>query len=547
MGSRCAALLAVFTVFALACDDDDSSAADARTADVAAVDLGVSDAVAQPDTGLREEARALILGVEETASIQLPGLSDVVHVVRTEGDIPHVYAANRLDLARVQGYLVARDRYFMMDLGRRLAQGRVGELVGGLVLGVDITARNQGMLHAGQRILETLPDDLGAEFDAFAEGINVYVDRVNEGTDPPPSELALAAPVLGASSAAELMEPFTRLDIAAFAATVLYMSGYESTDLEQELGIQAALEHLAGSPLEALRMDGIVRDVFERVAPIEDVRSVEGGAASESATAARPGANKRALLTLPATAKGLLRQVRQMQAVLGKSSKSEFGSNAWAVAGVHTPGGATLVAGDGHLSLSVPSFFVQMGLDTDVFGADGALHVRGLFIPGLPQLGVGTNGHVAWSFTYFYADVTDWYREALTVGDDGYPEASMFRGEARPLRRVEETYTLRAIPALGSEGGMVTHPRWETFDGRRVMAIEGTPVLEGVEPGPDDVVVNLGDGPVIIGDVDGDGVLSAVSMDYTGLDAHGTLPAYGDLSKATNIAEFRDAQRRIGV
>ena len=217
------------------------------------------------------------------------------------------------------------------------------------------------------------------------------------------------------------------------------------------------------------------------------------------------------------------------------------------MAGDRTADGATLVAGDGHLSLSVPSFFVQMGLDTDLFGADGAPHVRGLFIPGLPPLGVGTNGHVAWSFTYFYADVTDWYREELVLGDDGRPEASMFRGEARPLRRVEETYALRAIPALGSEGGPVTVPRWETFDGRRVLAIEGVPVVEGVEPGAGDVVVDLGDGPVIIGDTDGDGVVSAVSMDYTGLDAQGTLSAYGDLAKATNIAEFRDAQRRIGV
>ena len=43
-------------------------------------------------------------------------------VIFTKGGIPHIYASNRDDLQRVFGYVVARDRYFTMDLARRLEE-----------------------------------------------------------------------------------------------------------------------------------------------------------------------------------------------------------------------------------------------------------------------------------------------------------------------------------------------------------------------------------------------------------------------------------------
>ena len=86
----------------------------------------------------------LITSVKETASFTLAGLSDEVHVVRTEADIPHIYAKNRRDLARVQGFVIARDRYFMMDLARRLGQVRVSELLGDSALATDQEWRGQG-------------------------------------------------------------------------------------------------------------------------------------------------------------------------------------------------------------------------------------------------------------------------------------------------------------------------------------------------------------------------------------------------------------------
>ena len=45
------------------------------------------------------------------------------YVIRVEGNIPHVYATNRADLVRVLGFVQARDRFFEIDMQRRLGLG----------------------------------------------------------------------------------------------------------------------------------------------------------------------------------------------------------------------------------------------------------------------------------------------------------------------------------------------------------------------------------------------------------------------------------------
>ena len=72
-----------------------------------------------------------------------------------------------------------------------------------------------------------------------------------------------------------------------------------------------------------------------------------------------------------------------------------FGSNAWAVNRTGTPDGIAVIASDGHLPLTSPALFYQIGLDTTVLGA-GETHTLGVTIPGMPMIAVGTNGTLAW-------------------------------------------------------------------------------------------------------------------------------------------------------
>ncbi|MBI3179610.1 MAG: penicillin acylase family protein, partial [Deltaproteobacteria bacterium] len=63
-------------------------------------------------------------------ALQLRGLQAPVTVLFDAQGVPHVEAQNLLDLARASGFVQGRARFFQMDTMRRLARGRVSELVG---------------------------------------------------------------------------------------------------------------------------------------------------------------------------------------------------------------------------------------------------------------------------------------------------------------------------------------------------------------------------------------------------------------------------------
>ncbi len=67
-----------------------------------------------------------------------PGTAEIILDGR---GIPHVRADDEPTVWFVVGYLHARDRFFQMDLTRRLAAGRLAELVGPSALSGDRKAR----------------------------------------------------------------------------------------------------------------------------------------------------------------------------------------------------------------------------------------------------------------------------------------------------------------------------------------------------------------------------------------------------------------------
>lgn len=60
-----------------------------------------------------------------------------VRIVRDNNGIPYIYAETLNDAIRGQGFATAQDRLFQMELYRRIAWGRLSELIGGDGLAMD--------------------------------------------------------------------------------------------------------------------------------------------------------------------------------------------------------------------------------------------------------------------------------------------------------------------------------------------------------------------------------------------------------------------------
>lgn len=174
--------------------------------------------------------RNILETVAETRSWAIPGLESTAYVLYTANNVPHVYAANRRDLARIHGFTVARDRFFVMDMARRLSLGTFSSLLGQDGLVSDMQSRGTGTAWVTQKIFENFTPEQTAMVDAYAAGINTYIEQVRLGRLRAPSEFELAKTLLGVPRAVELMHPFARVDVAAVLATLVYQLGYETDD-----------------------------------------------------------------------------------------------------------------------------------------------------------------------------------------------------------------------------------------------------------------------------------------------------------------------------
>ena len=326
------------------------------------------------------------VAVTETRALQ--GLRCEVQVLRTEGDRPHIYAHDRADLARALGFVMAKDRFFEMDLARRLGLGTVSELLGDAALETDMESRVMGMTFVADSLLARLTPEQVVEFDAFAEGVNAYILAVKAGELDPPSELALAGNLLGAEEPWMLMLPFDRRSVAGVGATLIYELGFETGDIGRANTAAALPSLYAEAPLGDLRRAGVVDDIWLRVEPVHAVGAAEGWpAAATSGPPAPP--QHRGLTADPRVPREVLRRLNdrldRLQRRLGHDWENGFGSNAWAVSADAASGGGAILAGDGHLSLTVPSLFYQLGLDTQLLGG-GDTHQAGLGVPGMPLM-----------------------------------------------------------------------------------------------------------------------------------------------------------------
>src|SRR5260221_9776615 len=85
--------------------------------------------------------------------IEATGLKAPVEILRDKNAVPHIIAGSIEDAAFGLGYVHAQDRFWQMELMRRLGQGRLSELIppsliGSGLIDTDRTMRGLGVYRA---------------------------------------------------------------------------------------------------------------------------------------------------------------------------------------------------------------------------------------------------------------------------------------------------------------------------------------------------------------------------------------------------------------
>jgi penicillin G amidase len=363
-------------------------------------------------------------GLPQTSgTLRVPGLHAPVTVARDASGIIQITAGDPHDLFVGQGYVHAQERMWQMEVSRRIGAGRLSELFGSAEVDTDRYIRTLGWRQAAQRDLDALSADVKDAMQAYADGVNAWIDQHAGSLSMP---FVVAGLLSGTGGAGGLtLEPWTTLDTATWQKVQAWSLG---GNVDSEI-----FRMLADARLGDPKLTDQLFPPYDADAPIITPSVLLGGGPAAAAPAA-PGSTAVAPAGLapagptPAaaasTAWAKLASIGGGIAALagfddgsGLVGDHGVGSNNWVVAGSRTASGKPLLANDPHLGFSMPSVWIMNGLHCRTVSADCPWDVVGVSFPGAPAVILGHNARIAWGATNVGPDTQDLFRETVDPND----------------------------------------------------------------------------------------------------------------------------------
>ncbi|MCB0330100.1 MAG: penicillin acylase family protein [Bdellovibrionales bacterium] len=281
--------------------------------------------------------------IQEIPDLPISNLRDEVRIRWNDRAVPFIQANSDQDAFFALGLVHAHLRLGQMEILKRLASGRLSEMVGPFARDIDHTLRIVGIGRASGKLLEDMDAESKGLLSAFVSGINWYQNHLKEL---PPE--------------------------------------YELLGMEQEQWSEhdvLLITRLAGVDLSWIFYLGFLRIEDESLRSVMWQRFLAERESSPSSFSA-------AMSLENARESG---DLERLVSLLKDFSRS--GSNSVVVSGEKSKSGAALIASDPHLGISIPNFWLLAGIRSESF------HVVGMMIPGIPFFALGRNPTSAWGGT----------------------------------------------------------------------------------------------------------------------------------------------------
>ncbi len=391
--------------------------------------------------------------VDKTLSIA--GLKESVTVRRDERGIPYIEAKNEDDLFFAQGFTIAQDRLWQMDLYRRVAGGETAELFGSQTLDEDKRWRKFGFAKIAADTLPLMQAETRRALENYARGVNAFIATLDDKTLPiefkilqykprpwQPTDSILIGKILSdglsstwqqdlfkamipADKRAEMFDPRSNYDVLLFGKDNGENSKFQIPNSKfpdnEKINISANSE------------------LFDALAQAEKIR------------------------------KSSLERA-------GVYAEDLAASNNWVVSGKKTADGKPLLANDPHLQASEPPIWYLMNLSAP------GMRVSGVTFPGSPGVVLGHNANIAWGATNVGPDVQDLYLEEFDPNNplryktpNGWENANVRHEEIKvrknPLKPDTDTVALDVVTTRDGviffeAAGKRYALKWTAFDAK---------------------------------------------------------------------------------
>ncbi|MBX6754741.1 MAG: penicillin acylase family protein [Thermorudis peleae] len=383
---------------------------------------------------------------DPASTLTVPGVQQPVIINEDAYGVPHIFAQTDHDLFFAEGYITARHRLTELDLIRRQAEGRLAEIVGPAALPSDERERVLGLARTAQAAAARLPQvdpEAAAELDAYAAGINAWIDEaIRTHALPPFFRLLGYTPEHWQVADSLAIQGIMTQELAFSTAPI------DRANLADALGQDAAATLFpqlpqnpqlpyAPGPYPAITPDQAALDA----ALLPYGNGAGTGGRQPSSADAPPPPSRATSLPPSRTVDRLIQSMPWLVDPLGllvRPQLTEGNSNNWAVGGGLTDTGKPYLAGDPHLGLTLPAIWIEVHLESPT------IHVYGVSIPGTPGIIIGHNRTVAWSLTNTQNAQTVFYREQTSPD---HPGQYFYAGQWRPFVDHDETILVRGQPA----------------------------------------------------------------------------------------------------
>jgi penicillin amidase len=332
---------------------------------------------------------------------KVPGLKQRVEVYFDKYGIPHIYAQSEPDAYHALGYIVARDRLFQLEMIRRMASGRLAEVIGMPMLKSDKFFRTLGLtLHADQSAAEferSAPVNIKDAANAYLAGMNAFIEQGKE-----PFEFK----VLGIEAEKlKLRDIFLVTGYMAFG----FAEGFRIDPMLEALYRQVGDEYM--NQLELGWPKGA------KTIPVTGGKSIMGTQFSDEVTAM--------LSAFPVA--------------------PWHGSNAWAIAPGKTKAKASILCNDTHMGYSQPAIWYEAHIEYPGFSHYGN------YIAGIPFALAGHNSKCGVGLTMLENDDTDFFIEKIEN------DKVLYKGNWTSVQKRNEQILVKERDAVSIEIAQTPH------------------------------------------------------------------------------------------
>ncbi len=313
---------------------------------------------------MAEEVPPSVVREERSAA----GLNAAGEIVIDRAGIPHIYAASARDGFFLQGYAVARDRLWQIDLWRKRGLGRLSASFGPAFVAQDRAARL--LLYRGDMGKEwgAYPAAAKGWTEAFVSGINAFVGDVEAGRQPLPPEF---------SESGSRPERWQADDVVRIRSNALASNVAAEVERARALCGGAGAYEAMRAPLEPASHKLVIPKGLDPCSIPKDVLDEYLLGTSE------------------------VRFDGKALSLALRDPDVQEGSNNWVIAPPRSATGRPIMANDPHRAHSVPNLRYLSHIDTP------ELKIAGAGEPALPGMSLGHNEDAAWALTIFAIDQQD--------------------------------------------------------------------------------------------------------------------------------------------